>query len=116
MMTTMLKKASSALVTASAFLAIASSASAIDLQKAHETAIRNCVNWNGLSSEYCSCVQDRVRAGLSNDSYTAMLMFAQAYEENRRADLAAMQVDTKLSTALEPVDDAVNAAENACKG
>ncbi len=115
-MTTMLKNAKSALIVAMASLAIAGSASAIDLEKAHETAIRNCVNWNGLSTEYCSCVQDKVRAGLPSDSYTAMLMYAQAYEENRRADLAAMQVDTKLSTALEPVDAAVTAAESACKG
>lgn len=113
-MTAILKNTAFALLSASVIFAAGGSASAVDLEKAHETAIRNCVNWNGLSNEYCSCVQGKVRAGLSNDSYSAMLEYAQAYEDNRRADLALMQVDTKLSTALEPVDAAVAAAEKAC--
>ncbi|MEM9442110.1 MAG: hypothetical protein AAGA73_16845 [Pseudomonadota bacterium] len=89
---------------------------ALDIEKAHSTAIQNCVNWNGLSQEYCACVQDRVRAGLPSDSYMAMMQYAQAYEEQRRADLAAMQVDAKLSKALEPVDAVVSEAKQACKG
>ncbi len=111
----MLKDNISAFLFASATLAVAVNAQALDLEKAHQTAIQNCVNWNGASNEYCSCVQERVRAGLSDDSYSAMLEFAQAYDENRRADLAAMQVDTRLAEALKPVDSAVAAAENACK-
>ncbi len=89
---------------------------ALDIEKAHSTAINNCVNWNGLPQEYCTCVQDKVRAGLPSDSYTAMMQYAQAYEENRRADLAAMQVNAKLSRALEPVDAVVAEAKQACKG
>jgi hypothetical protein len=111
----MLKNASYALVFALTVPALVSTASAIDLEKAHQTAIQNCVNWNGLSNEYCTCVQDKIRADLPDESYSAMLQYAQAYEENRRADLAAMQVDAKLSTALEPVDAAVSDAESACK-
>lgn len=115
MMTMLKNKRSTLFIAATAAITLSGSASAIDLEKAHETAIQNCVNWNGLSNDYCTCVQERVRAGLSDDSYSAMLQFAQAYEEGRRADLAAMQVDIKLSTALEPVDGAVAAAQNACK-
>lgn len=111
----MLKNKRNALLIAAATLAIAGSASALDLEKAHQTAIKNCVNWNGESNEYCTCVQEKIRADLSNDSYSAMLEYAQAYEDGRRADLAAMQVNTKLSTALEPVDGAIAAAEGACK-
>lgn len=99
-----------------ACLSLSSSLAALDIEKAHSAAIQNCVNWNGESSEYCTCVQDKVRASLPSDSYMAMMQFAQAYEEDRRADLAAMQVDTKLSTALEPVDAVVNEAQLACKG
>lgn len=98
-----------------ACLPLGSGPMALDVEKAHSTAIRNCVNWNGDTQEYCTCVQDKVRAGLSSDSYMAMMQFAQAYQENRRADLAAMQVDTKLSKALEPVDAVVNDAQQACK-
>ena len=113
---TMLKnKRSTLLVAAATAITLSGGASAIDLEKARDTAIKNCVNWNGLSNEYCTCVQEQVRAGLSEDSYSAMLQFAEAYEQGRRADLAAMQVDTKLSTALEPVDGAVAAAESSCK-
>ncbi|MGI9493762.1 MAG: hypothetical protein ACR2QF_15305 [Geminicoccaceae bacterium] len=114
-MKVMLKNTSYALAFALMAPALVSTASAIDLEKAHHTAIQNCVNWNGLSNEYCKCVQEKIRADLPNESYSAMLQFAQAYEENRRADLAAMQVDAKLSTALEPVDAVVSAAESACK-
>ena len=98
-----------------ACLSLSSGPMALDIEKAHSTAIQNCVNWNGESTEYCTCVQDRVRADLPDDSYMAMMQFAQAYEEDRRADLAAMQVDTKLSKALEPVDTVVNEAQQACK-
>ena len=111
----MLKNASYAVVFALVTPSLVNTASAIDLEKAHQTAIQNCVNWNGHSNEYCTCVQEKIRADLPSDSYSAMLQFAQAYEENRRADMAAMQVDTKISTALEPVDAAVSAAESACK-
>lgn len=89
---------------------------ALDMEKAHSTAIQNCINWNGLSQDYCACVQDRVRASLSGDSYMAMMEFAQAYQENRRADLAAMQVNADMSKALEPVDAVVTEAKQACKG
>lgn len=71
-------------------MVITSHVMAIDLDKAHQTAIKNCINWNGLFSEYCTCVQDRVHASLSDDSYNAMMQLAEAYQENRRADLAAM--------------------------
>jgi len=111
----MLKNASIALAFVLITPSLANTASAIDLEKAHQTAIQNCVNWNGLSNEYCTCVQEKVRADLPGDSYSAMLQYAQAYEENRRADLAAMQVNTKLSTALEPVEAVVSAAESSCK-
>lgn len=97
-------------------LGLSTGVAAFDMEKAHATAIKNCVNWNGLSEKYCTCVQDRVRAGLPNDSYLAVMQFAQAYEENRRADMAAMQVDVKVSKALEPVDAVVNEAKQACKG
>lgn len=97
-------------------LSISGGSIALDMEKAHSAAIKNCVNWNGFSTEYCTCVQDKVRSDLSSDSYMAMMEFAQAYEENRRADMAAMQVDTKLSKALEPVDAVVNEAKQACKG
>jgi len=40
----------------------------------------------------------------------------EAYQQKRRADLAAMQVDMELSKALEPVDDVVTAAQDSCKG
>ena len=90
-------------------------AMAVDMEKAHSTAIQNCVNWNGLSEEYCTCVQDKVRADLSSDSYTAMMEYAQAYQENRRADMAAMQVNAEMSKALEPVDAVVDEAKQACK-
>lgn len=102
-----------------AFLAsqpFSNEALALDIEKAHSTAIQNCVNWNGLSQEYCACVQEKVRADLPSDSYMAMMQYAQAYEEKRRADLAAMQVDVKLSKALEPVDAVVAEAKQACKG
>ena len=98
-----------------ASFAIGSGAVALDLEKAHSTAIQNCVNWNGLSQEYCSCVQDRVRADLPNESYIAMMEYAQAYQENRRADMAAMQVNADMSKALEPVDAVVEEAKQACK-
>lgn len=88
---------------------------ALDIDKAHESAIKNCVNWNGESVDYCSCVQNKVRTDLPEESYEAMLEFAQAYQEDRRADLAAMQVDAELSRALEPVNDAIAAAEQACR-
>jgi|GEM_PF-3707226 len=97
-----------------ACLPFSSASVALDIEKAHTTAIQNCVNWNGETKQYCTCVQDRVRTNLSGDSYVAMMEFAQAYEENRRADMAAMQVDTKLSKALEPVDAVVNEAKQAC--
>lgn len=97
------------------FLSFGNPSMALDIEKAHSSAVQNCVNWNGETQEYCSCVQDKVRAGLSNDSYMAMMQYAEAYEENRRADLAAMQVDTKLSKALEPVDAVVNEAQQACR-
>lgn len=96
-------------------LSLSSASMALDIEKAHSSAVQNCINWNGETQEYCSCVQDKVRAGLSSDSYMAIMQFAQAYEENRRADLAAMQVDTKLSKALEPVDAVVTEAQQACK-
>lgn len=115
-MTGFLKSVPIALCAFAAYLPFSSSVAALDIEKAHSTAIQNCVNWNGESQEYCGCVQDKVRAGLSGDSYVAMMQFAQAYEENRRADLAAMQVDTKLSKALEPVDAVVAEAQEACKG
>ncbi|MDH3664019.1 MAG: hypothetical protein OEU92_29070 [Alphaproteobacteria bacterium] len=99
-----------------ACLSFGSVAMELDIEKAHSTAIQNCINWNGDSREYCSCVQDRIRAGLSGDSYAAMMQYAQAYEESRRADLAAMQVNAELSRALEPVDAVVNEAQQACKG
>ena len=114
-MKTLQKNASTALITVVASLAFTGSALAIDMDKAHQTAIQNCINWKGESNEYCTCVQEKVRSDLSNDSYSAMLQYAQAYEEKRRADLAAMQVDADLSRALEPVDAAVSAAEQACK-
>lgn len=98
-----------------AFFSFGIGAQTLDVEKAHSTAIQNCVNWNGETKEYCACVQDKVRADLSSDSYMAMMQFAQAYEENRRADLAAMQVDTKLSKALEPVDSVVAQAQQSCK-
>ena len=88
---------------------------ALDIEKAHETAIQNCVNWNGETQEFCACVQDRVRTDLSSDSYMAMMQYAEAYQENRRADLAAMQVDVSLSKALESVDGVMTAAQKACK-
>lgn len=91
-------------------------ATALDMEKAHVTAIQNCVNWNGSeAAEYCTCVQDKVRADLPGDSYMAMMQFAEAYRENRRADMAAMQVDAEMSKALEPVDAVVSAAEATCK-
>ncbi|MEM7043728.1 MAG: hypothetical protein AAF543_13035 [Pseudomonadota bacterium] len=99
-----------------ASIAISNSAVALDMEKAHSTAIQNCINWNGHSQEYCSCVQDRVRAGLPSESYVAMMEYAQAYQENRRADMAAMQVNADMSKALEPVDAVVNEAQQACKG
>lgn len=111
----MLKLASLAVLSTTALIAASSGVSALDLEKAHSTAIQNCVNWNGESTEYCTCVQDTVRGDLPNESYSAMLEFAQAYEEDRRADLAAMQVDAKLSRALEPVIAVVVEAEEACK-
>ena len=111
-----LKLSSMALGALLSTLSFGTAALALDLERAHSTAIKNCVNWNGLSQEYCSCVQDRIRAGLPNDSYVAMMQYAQAYEEKRRADLAAMQVDAKLSRALEPVDAVVAEAKQACKG
>jgi hypothetical protein len=111
-----LKLSSIALAALLPSLSISSGSLALDMEKAHSTAIQNCVNWNGLSQEYCSCVQDRVRASLPSDSYTAMMQYAQAYEENRRAELAAMQVDADLSRALEPVDAVVAEAKQACKG
>ena len=98
------------------FTPLASGMAAVDIDKAHTTAIQNCVNWNGESKEYCTCVQERVRSNLSSDSYTAMMEFAQAYQENRRADMAAMQVNAEMSKALEPVDAVVNEAKQACKG
>jgi hypothetical protein len=88
---------------------------ALDIEKAHETAIQNCVNWNGETQEFCACVQNRVRADLSSDSYMAMMKYAEAYQENRRADLAAMQVDVSLSKALESVDGVMTTAQKACK-
>lgn len=115
-MKTLVKTASITLIAAAAALSLAGNALAIDLDKAHQTAIKNCMNWKGLSNEHCTCVQDKVRTGLSDDSYSAMLQYAQAFEENRRADLAAMQVNASLSKALEPVDAALAAAEQACKG
>jgi hypothetical protein len=115
-MQTFLKVLSIALGVLLPSLAIGNASLALDIEKAHSTAIQNCVNWNGLPQEYCACVQDRVRAGLSSDSYMAMMQYAQAYEENRRADLAAMQVDAELSRALEPVDAVVAEAKQACKG
>lgn len=114
-MPNMLHLASIAFVSSAALVAASGGSMALDIEKAHTTAIQNCVNWNGESPEYCTCVQDKVRADLPNDSYTAMMEFAQAYEENRRADMAAMQVDAKLSKALEPVDAIVTAAQQACK-
>ncbi|MEM9626799.1 MAG: hypothetical protein AAGA21_11255 [Pseudomonadota bacterium] len=98
-----------------ASFAVGGGAIALDLEKAHSTAIQNCVNWNGLSQEYCSCVQDRVRAGLPSESYVAMMEYAQAYQENRRSDMAAMQVNADMSKALEPVDAVVEEAKQACK-
>ena len=115
LMSRSLKSVSVAFGAFAACLSFSSGLSALDIEKAHSAAIQNCVNWNGLSSEYCTCVQDKVRASLPGDSYMAMMQFAQAYEEDRRADLAAMQVDTKLSKALEPVDAVVNDAQLACK-
>ncbi|MGI9452623.1 MAG: hypothetical protein ACR2QH_18565 [Geminicoccaceae bacterium] len=114
-MSTLPKAALIVLGTFAACLPFACASMALDMEKAHSTAIRNCVNWNGETQEYCACVQDRVRTGLSGDSYMAMMQYAQAYQENRRADLAAMQVDTKLSKALEPVDAVVTEAQQACK-
>jgi len=99
-----------------AYLPLPSDAATVDVEKAHATAIRNCVNWNGKTLVYCTCVQDKVRADLSNESYLAMMKFAEAYQQKRRADLAAMQVDMELSKALEPVDDVVTAAQDSCKG
>lgn len=99
-----------------ACLSFGSVAVELDIEKAHSSAIQNCINWNGESQEYCSCVQDKVRADLSGDSYMAMMQYAQAYEEARRADLAAMQVNAELSKALEPVNAVVNDAQEACKG
>lgn len=96
-------------------LSLGSASMALDIEKAHSSAVQNCVNWYGETKEYCTCVQDKVRADLSSDSYMAMMQFAEAYEENRRADLAAMQVDVKLSKALEPVDAVVTEAQQACK-
>ncbi len=110
-----LKVASVALVGLATCLPLGDGPAALDMNEAHETAIRNCVNWNGETQEYCSCVQDKVRADLTSDSYMAMMQYAQAYQENRRADLAAMQVDAGLSKALEPVDAVVTAAQRACK-
>ena len=109
------KLAPIAVVTIAAFFSLGVGAQTLDVEKAHSAAIQNCVNWNGETKEYCACVQDKVRADLSSDSYMAMMQFAQAYEENRRADLAAMQVDTKLSKALEPVDAVVSQAQQTCK-
>ena len=97
-------------------LSFSNETQALDMEKAHSTAIQNCVNWNGLPQEYCTCVQDKVRADLPSESYMAMMEYAQAYEENRRADLAAMQVNAELSRALEPVDAVVAEAKQACKG
>ncbi len=114
-MSVLSKLAPTALGVLAMSLSLSSASMALDIEKAHSSAVQNCVNWNGESKEYCSCVQDRVRAELSSDSYMAMMQFAQAYEENRRADLAAMQVDTKLSEALEPVDAVLNEAEQACR-
>lgn len=96
-------------------LAASGGVMALDVEKAHQSAIKNCVNWNGESVDYCSCVQNKIRTDLPKESYEAMLEFAQAYQEDRRADLAAMQVDTRLSKALEPVNDATAAAEQACR-
>ena len=110
------KLAPVAIGVALACLSFGSVAMELDIEKAHSTAIQNCISWNGETQEYCSCVQERVRAGLPGDSYMAMMQYAQAYEEDRRADLAAMQVNTKLSKALEPVNAVVNEAQQACKG
>ena len=114
-MSVLSKFAPTALGGLAVYLSLGSASMALDIEKAHSSAVQNCVNWNGETQEYCSCVQDKVRAGLSSDSYIAMMQFAQAYEENRRADLAAMQVDTKLSEALEPVDAVVTEAQQACR-
>ena len=113
-MSTFSKLTSIAFSALAASISLSSSSMALDVEKAHATAIQNCVNWNGESEEYCTCIQDRVRAGLSSDSYLAMMEFAQAYQEDRRADLAAMQVDAKMSKALEPVDAVINEAQQAC--
>ena len=101
---------------AMAFAPVTGGMAAVDIDKAHSTAIQNCINWNGDSKEYCTCVQDRVRTNLSSESYVAMMEFAQAYQENRRADMAAMQVNAEMSKALEPVDAVVTEARQACKG
>ncbi len=114
-MSVLSKLAPTALGALAISLSLGSASMALDIEKAHSSAVQNCVNWNGETKEYCSCVQDKVRAGLSSDSYMAMMQYAQAYEENRRADLAAMQVNTKLSKALEPVDAVVTEAEQACR-
>ena len=98
------------------WLPLNGAALALDIDKAHVTAIQNCVNWHGETRDYCTCVQDKLRADLPGGSYLAMMQYAEAYEQNRRADLAAMQVDAELSKALEPVDAVVAAAENACRG
>ncbi len=111
-----LKLAPVVFAAAMAFSPLTGAMAAVDIEKAHTTAIQNCVNWNGLSKEYCTCVQDHVRTNLSGDSYVAMMEFAQAYEENRRADMAAMQVNAEMSKALEPVDAVVDEAKQACKG
>ncbi|MEZ5931076.1 MAG: hypothetical protein R3F54_03850 [Alphaproteobacteria bacterium] len=115
-MSTRLKLALLAIGALAVLSPVGDGANALDLEKAHATAIQNCMNWNGESRDYCTCVQDKVRAGLPGESYMAMMEFAQAYEENRRADLAAMQVDAKLSKALEPVDAVVTGAKEACQG
>jgi hypothetical protein len=101
-------------------IAAAQGAAALDLDQAHQAAIDNCVSWqqdtgSKISRDYCTCVQDRVRSTLPDDSYSAMLEFASAYKENRRRDLARMQVDEELALALEPVDSAVTDAEAACR-
>ncbi|MGI9510506.1 MAG: hypothetical protein ACR2QJ_14295 [Geminicoccaceae bacterium] len=114
-MSSHLKTVSIACGALAACLSLSGGLAALDMEKAHSAAIQNCVSWNGESNEYCTCVQDRVRAGLPGDSYMAMMEFAQAYEEDRRADLAAMQVNIKLSKALEPVDAVVNEAQQACR-
>lgn len=114
-MRSMIRNASLAFFSTALLCAGAVGAEEIDLEKAHSTAIQNCVNWNGESTDYCTCVQEKMRADLPDESYSAMLQYAQAYEESRRADLASMQVDTKLSKALEPVDAVVIAAEQACR-